>query len=227
MVEEVRDHLEGAAAAILTEYRGLKVGDLASLRRQLVVAGAEYKIFKNTLVRRATSGTERSVIEPMLEGPTAIAFVHDDVASVAKVLRDFARAHPELIVKGGLLGTKLLDAKGATALADLPSRDALFAQFAGALAAPIRAMAGLLQALPRNFAYGLAALIDERGGPIGEASAAEAPETEPADREAPDSEPADREAPDPQPADREAPDLETAGEEGPPTETTADEAAAT
>ena len=143
VVEEVREHLADSDAAILTEYRGLKVGDLATLRRQLRTAGADYKIFKNTLVRRATAGTDRAVLDPYLEGPTAIAFVRDDVGAVAKVLRDFSRVHPELIVKGGLLGTKLVDAKGAGALADLPSREPL-AQLAGAMAAPMRQFAGLL-----------------------------------------------------------------------------------
>ena len=165
VVEEVREHLANSDAAILTEYRGLKVGDLAALRRQLRTAGAEYKIFKNTLVRRATAGTDQAGIDPYLQGPTAIAFVHDDIGAVAKVLRDFSRVHPELVVKGGLLGTKLVDAKGAGALADLPSREALLAQIAGVMAAPMRQFAGLLQALPRSFAYGLSALIEKLGGP--------------------------------------------------------------
>jgi len=167
VVEEVREHLDGSGAAILTEYRGLKVADLATLRRQLRSAGADYKIFKNTLVRRATADTERAVLGPLLEGPTAIVFVRGDVAAVAKVLRDFGRAHPGLIVKGGLLGSQLLDAHGANALADLPSRDALLAQLAGAIAAPMQQLAGLLQTLPRSFAYGLSALLEKRSGEQG------------------------------------------------------------
>ncbi len=179
VVEDVREHLDNSGAAILTEYRGLKVGDLATLRRQLRTAGAEYKIFKNTLVRRATAGTDRAALDPYLNGPTAIAFVRDDVGAVAKVLREFSRAHPELVVKGGLLGTKVVDAQGAGALADLPTRDVLLAQLAGAIAAPMRQFASLLQAVPRGFAYGLAALIEKRGGvvePIEAAGAAESPE---------------------------------------------------
>ncbi|MGO9962973.1 MAG: 50S ribosomal protein L10 [Acidimicrobiales bacterium] len=176
VVEEVREHLGSASAAILTEYRGLKVGDLATLRRQLRSAGADYKIFKNTLVRRATADTDQAALNEYLNGPTAIVFVRDDVGAVAKVLRDFGRVHPQLIVKGGLLGTKLIDANGAGALAELPSRDALLAQLAGAIAAPMRQFAGLLQALPRSFAYGLSALIDERGGVVVIAAAAETAE---------------------------------------------------
>ena len=176
VVEEVREHLGSSSAAILTEYRGLKVGDLATLRRQLRSAGAEYKIFKNTLVRRATADTDQAALNEYLNGPTAIVFVRDDVGAVAKVLRDFGRVHPQLIVKGGLLGTQLIDANGAGALAELPSRDALLAQLAGAIAAPMRQFAGLLQALPRSLAYGLSALIDKRGGVADTAAPAEVAE---------------------------------------------------
>jgi large subunit ribosomal protein L10 len=162
VVEEVRDHLEQADAAILTEYRGLKVGDLAALRRALRGAGAEYKIYKNTLVRRATADTAHAAMDTMLEGPTAIAFVDKDVATAAKILREFAKTHPALIVKGSFVGTGVLDARTTNALADLPSRDVLLAQIAGALAAPMRQFAGLLKALPQSLAYGISALIDQR-----------------------------------------------------------------
>ena len=98
---------------------------------------------------------------------------------MAKLLRDYARGHQALVVKGGLLGDKVVSAKDVEALADLPPRDVLLAQLAGAFQAPMVKLAGLLQALPRNFAYGLAALIDQRGGP--EAPAEPATET-PAER---------------------------------------------
>ena len=179
VVEEVREHLDDSGAAILTEYRGLKVGDLAALRRQLRSAGAEYKIYKNTLVRRATADTDRAVIDSLLVGPTAIVFVDDDIASVAKVLREFGRAHPQLVVKGGLIGSQLLDAGGASALADLPSREAQLAQLAGAIAAPMQQFAGLLQALPRNLAFGLSALLKKRSDEEGPPPAAAEAEAEP------------------------------------------------
>ena len=103
-------------------------------------------------------------LETLLVGPTAIAFVDGDAVGVAKALRDFARTNPNLVVKGGVLGTKVLTAADAGALADLPSREVLLARLAGGLAAPLQQFAGLLQALPRNFAYGLKALIDQQGG---------------------------------------------------------------
>ena len=170
VVDEVRQRLTSSDAALLTEYRGLKVGELADLRRSLRSAGGDYKIYKNTLVRFAVRDLGLD-LEEMLVGPTAIAFVDGDAAAVAKALRDFARTNPNLVVKGGVLGTKLLGADEARALAELPSREVLLARLAGGLAAPLQQLAGLLQALPRNFAYGLKALIDQRAEPAGEAAA--------------------------------------------------------
>ncbi len=162
VVNEVRDRLEAADGALLTEYRGLTVGQLAELRRELAAAGGDYKVYKNTLVRLAVADGPRAGMHDLLTGPTAIAFVRGDVSAVAKALRDFARGNPNLVVKGGIVGTGLLSAAEIARLADLPSRDTLLAQFAGALSAPLQQFAGLVQALPRNLAYGIAALLDER-----------------------------------------------------------------
>jgi large subunit ribosomal protein L10 len=162
VVDEVRRQFVDAQATIFTEYRGLKVKDLAGLRRTLRASGGEYKIYKNTLVRLAAKDTGLEGVDDLLVGPTGIAFVSGDAAAVAKVLRDFARTNPLLVIKGGLLGDKVIDQKETTALAELPPREVLLAQIAGALAAPMQQFAGLLQALPRNLAYGLAALRDQR-----------------------------------------------------------------
>jgi large subunit ribosomal protein L10 len=164
VVDEVRGKLTEADAALLTEYRGLTVKQLADLRRQLRPAGGEYKIYKNTLVRFAARDVVEDRLDALLTGPTAIAFVRGDVAAAAKALRDYSRTNQALVLKGGLLGATLVSPKDIEALADLPSRDVLLAQIAGAFQAPLAKLAGLLQALPRNFAYGLKALIDERGG---------------------------------------------------------------
>jgi large subunit ribosomal protein L10 len=164
LVDEVRTRLSSSSAAILTEYRGLKVAELAGLRRALRQAGGEYKIYKNTLVRFAVRDLGLQTLEPLVEGPTAIAFVDGDAASVAKALRDFARTNPHLVVKGGLLGQNVLSAADAGALAELPSRDRMLSQVAGALAAPMQQLASLLQALPQNLAYGLRAYLDQQGG---------------------------------------------------------------
>jgi large subunit ribosomal protein L10 len=169
VVNEVRERFTSANAALLTEYRGLDVTALGELRRALREAGGEYKVYKNTLVRFAAreAGLE---LDEMLTGPTAIAFVGDrpdgapgDAVLVAKALRDFARTYPALVVKGGVMDDRSLSADDARALADIEPREVLLARLAGGLAAPMQQFAGLLEALPRNFAFGLAALIDKGG----------------------------------------------------------------
>lgn len=195
VVNEVRERFASADAALLTEYRGLTVGELATLRRTLRESGTDYKVYKNTLVRRAADEAGLADLQPLLTGPTAIAFVSGDAAVAAKTLRDFAKTAPALIIKGGLLGTRFLTPSDASALAELPSRDVLLARLAGGLAAPMQKFAGLLQALPRNFAYGLAALIEKGGAPGAPAAAPEAA----APVEAPEPAPAD--TPEPAPAD--------------------------
>ena len=169
VVDEVREKFDATSAAILTEYRGLNVGQLAELRTKLRDAGGEFKVYKNTLVRFAARdlGLE---IEELLTGPTAIAFVTEkpsgepgDAVEVAKAIHDYGRDHPALVVKGGMLGDNLLSADDTKALADVEPREVLLAKLAGGIAAPMQKFAGLLQALPRNFAYGLKALIDQGG----------------------------------------------------------------
>src|SRR5207253_6319549 len=121
--------------------------------------------YKNSPVRFAVRELGLD-LEEMLLGPTAIAFVEGDAASVAKSLRDFSRTNPNLVIKGGVLGTTVLSAGDASALAELPSKEQLLAQLAGAMAAPLQQLAGLLAAIPRNFAYGLRALADQHGGVV-------------------------------------------------------------
>jgi large subunit ribosomal protein L10 len=180
VVDEVRERFDSAIAALLTEYRGLDVAALGELRRALREVGGEYKIYKNTLVRFAAreAGLE---LDDLLIGPTAIAFVGErpdgapgDAVMVAKALRDFARGNPALVVKGGVMEDRSLSAEDARALADVEPREVLLARLAGGFAAPMQQFAGLLQALPRNFAYGLSALIEKGGA----APADAAPTTE-------------------------------------------------
>ena len=216
VVNEVRERMEAADGALLTEYRGLTVAELAELRRELTAAGGDYKVYKNTLVRLAVVDTPREGVSDLLTGPTAIAFVQGDVSAVAKALRDFSRANPHLIVKGGVVGTSIMSAADIEVLADLPSRETLLAQFAGALSAPLQQLAGLVQALPRNLAYGISALLEQRQA---EAPAAEAP-TEAPEAEATPTESAEA------PAEEAAPADETPVDETPVDEAPADEAPA-
>ena len=176
-VDEVKAKVDATSTAVVTEYRGMTVAQIQTLRRQLRALDADYKVFKNTLVRRAIAGTASEPLDEFLVGPTAIAFVNGDVSAVAKALRDFARATPTLVVKGGVLDGKALTNKDLAALADLPSREVLLARFAGLLASPLSTLAGLLKAVPQNFAYGLSALLDAKGGAPAAPDAAAAPET--------------------------------------------------
>jgi large subunit ribosomal protein L10 len=164
IVDEIASKLAASEAVFVSEYRGLTVGHLANLRGALRPSDAEHKVYKNTLARLAVRTAGADGLEQFLVGPTAITFVQGDIAGAAKALRDTSRTNPLLVLKGGSLGAKLLTADDIRSLADLPSRDELLARIAGAFQAPLVKTASLLQALPRNFAYGLAALIDERGG---------------------------------------------------------------
>ncbi len=222
VVEEVKSRLGDADAAVLTDYRGIDVPGMATLRTALREAGAEYAIYKNTLVRFAARdlGLE---IEEMLVGPTAIAFIRrdsdGDPVLMAKALRDFAKTNPNLEVKGGLLGDRPLTAADVDQLAQVAPREELLARLAGGIAAPMVQFAGLLQALPRNFAYGLKALIDEQGGVP--AAAEPEPEVAPEPEAATDEAPAEDVPADEAPAEAEA---VTETEEAPAEEAAATEA---
>jgi len=189
VVEEIRTKLAEADAAMLTEYRGVTVPELAELRAALRGSGTEYKVFKNTLARRAVADSNLDTVASMFEGPVAIAFVRGDAAGAAKALRDFGRTNPALVVKGGLLGDRLVTTRDIESLAELPGRDVLLAQVAGAFQAPLTKMAGLMQAFTRNFAYGVKALIDQRGGaPEEQAAPPDATDATDADEAAPEAE---------------------------------------
>lgn len=185
VVDEVKTRMGAATASIVSEYRGLTVAELADLRHALTAVGGDYKIFKNTLVRRAIDGGEYQPLEEYLSGPSALTFVQGDISAVAKALRDFSRANPHLVIKGGLADGSLLSSSDLAALAELPPREVLLARLAGAIAAPMTQMAGLLKALPQNMAYGISALIEQKGGVDEVAAAGAAPaetaEAQPAD----------------------------------------------
>lgn len=161
VVEEVRQALDDATATVVTEYRGLDVAKMAELRSSVKQAGGSYKIYKNTLVRIAARDLELE-LDDLLVGPTALAFIDDDVAKVAKALREFAKDNEDLVIKGGVLGGDVLDAGQVGALADLPSREELLGRLAGGFQAPAQKFAGLLNATVSKFAYGLNALIDQK-----------------------------------------------------------------
>jgi large subunit ribosomal protein L10 len=144
-VAEIVESFNGAAGAVLTEYRGLTVKQLQELRRSLG-ENADYAVVKNTLAKLAAKDAGIDGFDDLLTGPTAIAFINGDVVEAAKGLRDFARANPTLVIKGGVLDGKQLDASEVARLADLESREVLMGKLAGAMLASLSQAVYLLNA---------------------------------------------------------------------------------
>jgi large subunit ribosomal protein L10 len=159
-VAELVDSFQGSSGAVLTEYRGLTVKQLQDLRRALG-ENASYAVVKNTLTQIAAKQAGVAGVDDFLTGPTAIAFVNGDVVEAAKGLRDFARANPALVVKGGYFEGKALDAAEIARLADLESREVLLAKMAGAMLASLSQAVYLLNAPLAQAARVAAALRDK------------------------------------------------------------------
>ncbi|MFI6320846.1 50S ribosomal protein L10 [Nonomuraea sp. NPDC050556] len=160
-VAELKSEFEGSAAAVLTEYRGLTVAQLKQLRIALG-GNAKFAVAKNTLTKIAATEAGVTGLDSLLVGPTAVAFVTGDVVEAAKGLRDFAKANPLLVIKGGFMEGKTLDAAEITKLADLESREVLLAKLAGAMKAKQSAAAAMFNALPTNMAQLAEALRAKR-----------------------------------------------------------------
>lgn len=174
-VAELTEHFTSSAAAVITEYRGLSVKQITDLRRSLG-RDTTYAVVKNTLTRRAAAEAGVAIDPALLSGPTAIAFVSGDPVEAAKGLRDFAKANPLLVIKGGVLDGKPLSPAEITKIADLESREVLLAKLAGALKAlPTRA-AGLFQAPLSQMARLAKALEEKKPSQEGAAAAVPAPE---------------------------------------------------
>ena len=144
-VEEITEEFRSSNAAVLTEYRGLTVAQLKTLRRSLG-GNATYAVVKNTLTKIAAKDAGVEGLDDLLAGPSAIAFVKGDPVEAAKGLRDFAKANPKLVIKGGYLDGKVLSAEEITKLADLESREVLLAKMAGAMNASLQRAVSLFAA---------------------------------------------------------------------------------
>jgi large subunit ribosomal protein L10 len=144
-VEEITEEFRSSGAAVLTEYRGLTVAQLKELRRSLG-GNATYAVVKNTLTKIAAKDAGVEGIDSLLSGPSAIAFIKGDPVEAAKGLRDFAKAHPKLVIKGGYLDGKVLSAADVAKLADLESREVLLAKLAGAMNASLQQAVSLFAA---------------------------------------------------------------------------------
>jgi large subunit ribosomal protein L10 len=188
-VADIAERFSAARAVFAAEYAGLSVKEQQQLRRALRAADSEFRVYKMTLARLAASQLGREDALDLLVGPTGLTFANGDAAAVAKVLRDFAKDHAKLVIKGALLGVEVLPPERVAELADLEPREVLLAKIAGAFKAPMSRMAGLLAALPRNMATMLQQLIDKSPGEPAPSDDVPAPAMdvggpEPADHEA-------------------------------------------
>jgi large subunit ribosomal protein L10 len=160
-VKELEESFRQSTAALLAEFRGLKVEELKDLRRTLAASGTRFKVVKNTLTRIAATEVGFDQLVPLLKGSTAVAFVRDDPVAAAKALDELTKRYPALVVKGGILDGKILDAAAATELARVRPKEELMSQLLGLLNTPAQRLLIVLSAPVRSLGYALAAYRDK------------------------------------------------------------------
>lgn len=151
LVSEIADKFRASESTILVDYRGLDVAEVTELRSQLRAAGVEFKVYKNTMSRRAVEEAELSELSDALVGPTAIAFSNEDVVAPAKILNGFAKEHEALEIKGGVIQGNVATIDQIKELADLPNYEGLLSMLLSVLQAPVR-----------NFAYATKAIAEQK-----------------------------------------------------------------
>lgn len=164
LVADYADKLVRSQALILTNYRGLTMGELTDLRRQLRSVGAEYHVVKNRLVKLAMTRAGRTVPEDLLTGPIGIGFCFDDAVAVAKTIVEYAKNARAFEIKGAVMGDSILSAADVTTLATLPPKEAILAQVLAAIQSPVSGVLGVLDATLRNVLYVLQARVEQLGG---------------------------------------------------------------
>lgn len=161
-VSEILWDLQGTSIVVLTDYRGLSVAQISSLRRMLKQEGVKYKVVKNTLALLAARKAGLEALEQYLEGPTAVAYGYDDPVTPVKLLVKFAKDNEHLSIKGGVLENKIVSEKELRRLAELPSKDVLLARTLGGLQAPLVGFLSVLQGNIRNLVYVLNAIKEQK-----------------------------------------------------------------
>jgi large subunit ribosomal protein L10 len=161
-VAELTADLAQGGAAIVADYRGLSVAELTTIRRTLHGQGVRYRVVKNRLARIAAREAGRSELTELLDGPTGLATGGDDEVALARAFLDAVRPYRTVAVRGGIIGTRRIDAESVTRLATLPTRDVLLAQLAGSFASPLTSLASVLSAPLRNLGYALQQLHNQR-----------------------------------------------------------------
>src|SRR5918996_2541866 len=179
-VAELKEQIEGSNALLPTEYRALTGSEIPELRRSLREGGARFAVIKNTLMRRALEGTDAAGLDPLFEGPSAVAFVKEDPVAAAKSVTTAAKKFPTLVLKGGFVEGRVLTADEAKSLADLDSREVMLSKLAGLMKAELSRAAGTFQAAQARFLSLLEAfkakLPPEAEAPVEAEAAAESPE---------------------------------------------------
>jgi len=224
-IAEIADQIKESDAVFAVDYRGISVAQIGELRGKLRDADATFRVVKNTLTERAADQSDAEALKALLEGPTALTFVRGDAAAAAKAIADYQRVTGgELLAfKGGLMNGDVLDAAQITAISKLPSREVLYGQLVGVVAAPITGLARGLNALLSGVAVALGGVLEKKQSgeiPAGEApaTAAAEPNAEAAPASDDDTTDQDAEAPEAAPAPTEdpaeGPDNDTETQEG-------------
>jgi large subunit ribosomal protein L10 len=181
-VAELKEQIEGSAALLLAEYRGLTVSEITELRASLRDGGARFAVIKNTLMRRALEQTDAAGLGTLVDGPSAVAFVREDPVAAAKSVTSAAKRFPALVLKGGFVEGRVLSADEAKALADLESREVMLSKLAGMMKSEMSRAAAAFQAAQARFLSLLEAFKDklpaESGEPAADESAGEEPAAE-------------------------------------------------
>ena len=165
MVAKLVDELSSSQATIVADYRGLTVSDISAVRRALRGQGIRYRVVKNRLARIAAEQAGQAELNPLLEGPSALAMGGPDEVTLARTFLDAVRPYRTVAIRGALVAGRRYDAEAVTRLASLPPRDVLLAQLAGAMSSPLAAMASLFAAPLRNLGYALTQLADKKDQP--------------------------------------------------------------
>jgi large subunit ribosomal protein L10 len=174
-VEDLEKRLRSSSVVILTDYRGLTVGEIGALRGRLREASLEYRVAKNTLLSLAAERAGINGLTPFLSGPTAVVFGRDDPGLPARLLQDFIRQYRKLEIKGGVVAGEPLDARAMQALAALPSRAELLARVVGTIQGPLQGLVFVLSAPSRGLVTALDALRSQRNGGAEEGSSSVSP----------------------------------------------------
>lgn len=163
-VADLTEKLARSQVTLVADYRGMTVAEITNLRSKLRQSGAELIVAKNTLMEIAAKETGHVGLDSLLAGPTAVAFAYDDVTATAKVIQDFNRGPKQLKVRGGMLGTSLMQGDVLDQISKMPTRQQVLAQIVGGVAAPVSGVVNVLNAAVTNVLYALQARIDQQGG---------------------------------------------------------------